>query len=147
MSEILYNPYYLTPIASLFGCLIAFGFCFYYYEPKMKFLRDRLRDKADDLYRAKHQLEKSRYELVITASESTETFDESTNLLKIIDLQKGEIIELKQQIARLEDSQIDRFGTGGIRSHLRFQNKFEDFNSGKKQFSDLDTSEPLKKSA
>jgi hypothetical protein len=147
MSEILHNPYYLTPIASLFGCLIAFGFCFYYYEPKMKFLRERLRDKADDLYRAKHQLEKSRYELVITASESNETFDEATNFLKIIDLQKGEILELKQQLARLEDSQIDRFGMGGIRSHLRFKNKFVDFKSGKPPFSDTDNSESIKKSA
>ncbi len=147
MTEILLNPYYLIPLASLFGCLLAFGFCFYYYEPRMKFLRERLREKADHLYRAKHQLEKSRYELVITASESNETFDESTNLLKIIDLQKGEIIELKQQLAKLEDLQIDRFGNGGIRSHLRLHNKFENFKTAKNQFSDTENTEPFKKSA
>lgn len=147
MSEILYNPYYLTPLVSLFGCLIGLGFCYYYYVPKLNFLKKRLREKADELYRTKHYLEKSRYELVITASESSENLDEYSNLQAILNEQRLEIFNLNEKIANLENAKFEKQNIFGIRSQRKLHNQFDDSFSPNKLVSDKDKTETLKKSA
>ncbi len=102
MWELLSNPYYSMPLAILIGCAIGLGFCYFYYTPKLNLGEKRLRDKAQELYAVNHALEKSRYELVMLASEANEQDRISEKVQKILHDKTVEVSLLREEINILE---------------------------------------------
>jgi hypothetical protein len=141
MTEILYNPYYLAPLASLLGCFIGLGFSYYYFIPRLNFLRKRLREKADELYRTKNLLDKSRYELVQIACQSLDSSEVSTKIKVDLEEQLKENIRLQAELVKLEKLLFQKQGIFGLKS------KFDDNFISAKSFSDSENAETRRKSA
>jgi hypothetical protein len=125
MQEILSNPFYFVPIALLIGCAVGLGFSHTFYVPKMNLFETKLREKARSLYATNHALEKTRYELVMLASDANEQFKWTDKAQQILSDKNAEIELLKEEIAILENALGKKQNVFNIRSYKTTQNKLD----------------------
>jgi hypothetical protein len=129
MQEILSNPYYFAPIAILIGCAIGLGFSYSYFIPKMTRIENKLREKASSLYATNHALEKTRYELVMLASDANEQFKWTDKAQQILADKNAEIELLREEIAILENALGKKQNVFNIRSYQTTQNRLDKIRS------------------
>jgi ribosomal protein L7Ae-like RNA K-turn-binding protein len=143
MQEILSNPFYFVPIALLIGCAVGLGFSHSFYVPKINLFETKLREKARSLYATNHALEKTRYELVMLASDANEQYKFTDKAQQILSDKNVEIELLKEEITILENALGKKQNVFNIRSHKTTQNKLEKVRSKQQQllFDENDRSE------
>ena len=129
MQAILSNPYYSIPLALLIGCVIGLGFSYSYFVPKINSIDRKLREKARSLYATDHALEKTRYELVMLASDANEQFKSTDNAQQILLDKNAEIVLLKEEISILENALGKKQNVFNIRSYKSTQNKLDEVHS------------------
>jgi hypothetical protein len=125
MQEILSNPYYCVPIALLIGCAVGLGFSHTFYVPKVNLIENKLREKARSLYATNHALEKTRYELVMLASDANEQYKFTDKAQQILSDKNAEIELLREEIAILENALGKKQNVFNIRSYKTTQNKLD----------------------
>ena len=125
MQEILTNPYYCVPIALLIGCAVGLGFSHSFYVPKINLIDNKLREKARSLYATNHALEKTRYELVMLASDANEQFKWTDKAQQILSDKNAEIELLREEITILENALGKKQNVFNIRSYKTTQNKLD----------------------
>jgi peptidoglycan hydrolase CwlO-like protein len=123
MQEILSNPFYFVPISLLIGCAIGLGFSHTFYIPKVNLFETKLREKARSLYATTHALEKTRYELVMLASDANEQYKWTDKAQQILADKNSEIELLREEIAILENALGKKQNVFNIRSYQTTQGK------------------------
>jgi hypothetical protein len=133
MWEILSNPFFLAPFAILIGCCIGLCFNYFYYLPKYQIVEKRLRDKAQELYSTRHALDKTRYELVQLASDSIQQDRLNDKVQKILADKNQEILLLREEVAILEKSLINKQNIFNFGADINTQNKLAKIRSKQQQ--------------
>jgi hypothetical protein len=123
MLELLYNPFYSIPLGFLVGCGLALVFSNRFYLPKVKFVERKIQEKARELYSTAQALEKTRYELVMLASDANEQYKWADKAHDILENKNTEIKLLKEEIELLENSLFNRSNVFNIRSNKTTQDE------------------------